>query len=201
MISYGPGHRPDILVYDPFKAIVSPRPIGWIGTRNADGVPNLAPYSFFNAVSNNPHLLCFSSASWKHSCRNARDQGSFTFSLATEKLAWAMNISSGAALDHENEFHLAGLTAARGKVTEAPFVAQSPAAFECVTISVQELRARDGTSTDHHLVIGEVVQTHIDPTFIRDGRFDTVSARPIARMGYRDYMTVTQAWELIRPDD
>ncbi|ATI41549.1 nitrilotriacetate monooxygenase [Pacificitalea manganoxidans] len=192
--------RPDILKYDPFKAIIAPRPIGWIGTRNADGIPNLGPYSFFNAIGNAPHMICFTSEGLKHSVVNARDQGEFTFSLATEDLAQAMNVSSGAWPDGADEFAQAGLPIGESVATKAPFVADSPAALECVTVSFQQIVDRDGAPVDRYMVIGQVVQTHINEAYIRDGRFDTAAARPIARMGYRDYATVTEAWELDRPD-
>ncbi|MBE9636966.1 flavin reductase family protein [Salipiger mangrovisoli] len=192
--------RPESLTFDPFKAIIAPRPIGWIGTRNADGVPNLGPYSYFNAIGNSPHMICFTSDGLKHSVVNARDRGEFTFSLATEALAEAMNISSEAMPDGENEFAKAGLALGTSIATNAPFVADSPAALECVTLSVTEL-TESVTPINRFMVIGQVVQTHIRDEYITGGRFDTVKARPIARMGYRDYATVTDAWELMRPGD
>ncbi|WP_158970382.1 flavin reductase family protein [Chachezhania sediminis] len=193
--------RPDVLKHDPFKAIIAPRPIGWIGTLNADGIPNLGPYSFFMAVANNPHMIAFTSEGLKHSAANAKDRGEFTFSLATEALAQQMNISSEAVPDGANEFALAGLTPGQPVEIATPFVAESPAALECVTLSVQQLQDRHGTLMDRYLVLGEVVQTHIRDEYVKDGLFDTVGARPIARMGYREYATVTEAWELMRPDD
>lgn len=193
--------RPDVLAHDPFKAIIAPRPIGWIGTLNADGVPNLAPYSFFNALANQPNLIGFTSEGLKHSATNARDRGEFTFSLATAPLAQAMNISAAALEDGANEFVRAGLSLGAPVEIETPFVAESPAAMECVVVGVQELKDRHGNPLDRFLVIGEVVQTHIRDEYIRDGRFDTAGARPIARMGYRDYATVEEAWELARPGE
>jgi len=193
--------RPPILAYDPFKAIIAPRPIGWIGTLNADGVPNLGPYSFFAALGSHPHMIGFSSEGRKHSYVNARERGEFTFSLATEALTEAMNISSAAVEDGANEFTLAGLALGNSVEIATPFVAASPAALECVTISAEQLRDRNGVLVDRYFVIGQVVRTHIRDEFIVDGRFDTETARPIARMGYRDYSTVTEAWELMRPDD
>lgn len=137
--------RPEILTFDPFKAIIAPRPIGWIGTRNAEGVPNLGPYSFFSAIGNAPHMICFTSDGLKHSAVNARDRGEFSFSLATEAQAQAMNISSEAMPDGANEFEKAGLTPGRNIETDAPFVAESPAALECVTVSFTQLQDRNGT--------------------------------------------------------
>ncbi len=193
--------RPDSLPHDPFKAIIAPRPIGWIGTRNAQGVPNLGPYSFFSAIGARPQMIAFSSDGAKHSYLNARDQGVFTFSLATEALAQQMNISSQALPDGANEFEKAGLEIGQGIDVDAPFVAAAPAALECVTLSATQLTDRHGALLEQYLVIGQVVHTHIHDDYIVDGRFDTAKARPIARMGYRDYATVTEAWELTRPDD
>lgn len=193
--------RPEVLKFDPFKAIIAPRPIGWIGTRNADGVPNLAPYSFFAGLGTAPNMIGFSSEGAKHSFTNARDRGEFTISLATEDLANAMNISSGSVPDGANEFRLAGLTLGEPVEISTPFVAESPAAMECVTVSATRLSDKDGNPINRFFVIGQVVHTHIRDEYIRDGRFDTAGARPIARMGYRDYSTVTEAWELMRPDD
>ncbi|SDX09299.1 flavin reductase family protein [Roseicitreum antarcticum] len=199
-MNYG-ADRPAVLKYDPFKAIIVPRPIGWIGTMNADGVPNLAPYSFFTMHGTRPHMISFTSEGDKHSVVNARDRAEFTFSLVTEDLAQAMNATSAPLPDGADEFAAAGLTRGHSIEIAAPFVAESPAALECVTLSTTQLRDRNGCLTGSYLVLGEVVRTHIKDAFIQNGRFDTVKARPIARMGYRDYATVTDAWELMRPSD
>lgn len=192
--------RPDQLTYDPFKAIVSPRPIGWIGTLNADGVANLGPYSFFAAISSRPNMVIFSSDGKKHSYVNAKARGSFTFSLATEALTQAMNISAASLPDGQSEFDAAGLTARPGIEVDAPFVGESPAALECVTVSAHEIMDRHGRPTDRFAVIGEVVRTHIHDDYITaDGRFDAARARPISRLGYKDYATVERLWELDRP--
>lgn len=192
---------PDCLDHDPFKAIVAPRPIGWIGTRNREGTPNLGPYSFFGAVSYRPHMVYFSSEGPKHSYRNALSQGEFTVSLVSEALVQGMNVSSAALPDGADEFAQAGLSIGQSVVTNAPFVAESPAALECVTTHSFELIDRSGNKTGHFMVFGEVVQTHIRQDFIRNGRYDSAAARPVLRLGYRDYTTVATAWELMRPDD
>lgn len=193
--------RPAGLEFSPFKAIIAPRPIGWIGTLNADGVANLAPYSFFNGVGTGPDMVMFASEGAKHSYRNARDRGEFTFSLATEALREAMNLTSASVPEGVSEFDLAGLERGRPVEIGTPFVAASPAAMECVTVDTIQIRDRHGSLTERYIVIGQVVRTHIRDEYIRDGRFDTVAARPIARMGYRDYTTVTGDWELDRPDE
>lgn len=199
-MNYG-ATRPDCLDFNPFKAIVSPRPIGWIGTLDDAGCANLAPYSFFNGLGAYPEQVYFASDGAKHSFVNARDRGEFTFSLATEELAQAMNISAESLPYGTSEFDAAGLERGNPVEIATPFVAASPAAFECVTIQTLQLEDRNGKLIDRYMVIGEVVRTHIRDEFIRDGRFDTLKARPIARMGYRDYTTVNEAWELMRPDD
>lgn len=191
--------RPEALKHSPIKAIIAPRPIGWIGTLDSGGQANLAPYSFFNAVGSDPDMVMFSSEGAKHSASYARERGEFTFSLATEALAQQMNITSGAEPSGVDEFELAGLAMGQPQVIQTPFVAASPAALECVTLEVRQLSDRHGTLLERFLVIGEVVQTHIHDEFVREGRFDTVGARPIARMGYADYATVTEAWQMGRP--
>ncbi len=191
--------RPETLKHNPFKAIIAPRPIGWIGTLDPGGRANLAPYSFFNGIGSDPDMVMFSSEGAKHSATYARERGEFTFSLATETLAEQVNLTSAPEPSGVNEFELAGLEPGAPAVIRTPFVAASPAALECVTLEVRQLSDRHGTLLERFLVIGEVVQTHIHDEFISEGRFDTVRARPIARMGYADYATVTEAWQMGRP--
>lgn len=193
--------RPDVLPFNPFKAIIAPRPIGWIGTLNADGVANLAPYSFFNGIGSAPDMVMFSSEGAKHSYINARDTGEFTFSLVTADLVDAMNISSENVPDGVSEFDLAGLEKGQPIEIQAPFVAASPAAMECVTVDAFQIKDRHGALLDRYMIIGEVVRTHIKDEFLQDGIFATVAAEPLARLGYREYSTVTQSRTLIRPDD
>ncbi len=199
-MNYG-DERPELLKYDPFKAIIAPRPIGWIGTLNADGVPNLAPYSFFNGIGSRPNQLFFSSEGEKHSYLNAKARGEFTVSLATEALKDEMNISSAHVEDGVSEFELAGLELGKPVEIATPFVAASPAAFECVVIATMQMKDRFGNLTDRYLTFGEVVRTHIADDYISNGRFDSARARPIARLGYRDYATVENVWQLKRPQE
>lgn len=191
---------PPELDHDPFKAILTPRPIGWIGSRSAGGVANLAPYSFFCGVCAKPNMVGFASEGLKHSFANARDRGCFTFSLVSSGLVQHMNVTSSAEDEEVDEFDLAGLTKAECVEIDAPFVAEAPAALECVTISATQLKDRFGTPLDRYFLIGEVVQTHIRDEFIRNRRFDTKAAQPVSRLGYFDYAPVTETWELDRPD-
>ncbi len=189
------------LKHDPFKAIIAPRPIGWISTVDGQGRPNLAPYSFFNAFGGNPGLLAFSSESMKDSARNARDTGEFVFSLCTADLADAMNASSDQLPAGVNEYEVAGLTAAPCRLVRAPRVADSPASLECRTVLSQYIPDLNGAPTSSYLVIGQVVAVHIDDRYIVDGRFDTAAARPLARCGYRDFAVVDELFELLRPGE
>ncbi len=198
---YYEAHQPHGLAYDPFKAIIAPRPIGWISTLDTNGVPNLAPYSFFNALSSSPPVLMFSSETFKDSARNARDTGEFVFSLATSKLQTQMNISSDTVPAEQNEYLNAKLTMADCHQVAAPRVGESPASMECVTLSCEEVKDRNGKPIDTFLVIGQVVGIHIDDAYINNGRFDTAAANPLARCGYRDYADVTEVFELMRPTD
>ncbi len=189
------------LPHDPFKAIIAPRPIGWISSLDEQGRPNLAPYSFFNAVHSNPPMLAFTSESLKHSAANAIATGEFVFNLCGMDLFEAMNISSGDQPAGVSEFEQAGLAMASGRMVKAPRVAAAAAALECRVCQSQQLLDMNGETLPGWLIIGQVVGVHIDDRFIRNGRFDTIAARPVARCGYRDYAVVTEMFEALRPSD
>ncbi|MFO1132585.1 MAG: flavin reductase family protein [Hyphomicrobiales bacterium] len=183
--------------YDPFKAIVAPRPIGWVSTLSPDGKSNLAPYSYFNAFSQAPHYVAFGSGPRKDSMRNIEETGEFTFSLATYDLREQMNASSAHVTT--DEFELAGLTKADSQIVKPPRVAESPAALECCLHRIVPLPDDDGNA-HNFLIIGRVLGIHIDDRFIVEGRVDTAAMRPIARLGYSEYATVGEAWRMRRPD-
>ncbi|MCO5733824.1 flavin reductase family protein [Rhizobium sp. SSA_523] len=173
--------------HDPFKAIVAPRPIGWIGTKGRDGSLNLSPYSFFNVVSDRPKIVMFSSSGRKHSLKNAEETGQFTASLVSRHLVERMNASSAPVDYGVDEFALSGLTAEPGRMVDAPFVGEAYAALECKVTQILEPDTLDGQPAEAFMVFGQVVAIHIDETIIQDGRIDMGLARPIARMGYMDY--------------
>ncbi len=180
------------LKHDPFKALVAPRPIGWITTVSRDGVCNLAPYSFFNAISDRPHFVVFSSKDVKDSVRNVHDTGEFTCSLATWDTRFAMNVSSAPVPPDADEYPLAGLTAVASRFVKPPRVKEAPAALECRHWKTVELPdVEPGTGKGHFLVIGQVVGIYIDDAFVKDGIVDTPAMRPLARMGYMQYAVVT----------
>ena len=187
------------LPHDPFKALAVPRPIGWIGSLDAQGRPNLAPYSFFNAISDRPPMVMFSSAGRKDSLRNILATGEFTCSIAHWDLREAMNLSSAPVAPGVDEFALAGLSPAASLLVKPPRVAQAPAAFECrlwQTLDLPAPPARPGAQAGalaegYTLVIGEVVAVYIDDAYLEGGIVQTGRMRPLARLGYMDYAVVT----------
>ena len=143
----------------------------------------------------------FSSTGYKHSAHNARTTGEFVFNLSTMDLLEQMNRTSEAADAGVNEFELAGLEMASCRLVKPPRVTAAAAALECRLISCTELTDLNGTPTGNWWVVGQVVATHIDDRFIKDGRFDTAGAKPLGRCGYRGYAVVDGVFELLRPDD
>lgn len=179
------------LPHDPFKALVTPRPIGWITTISAKGEVNLSPYSFFNAVSEKPHMVAFSSSGRKDAVTFAEETKEFVCNLATFDQREAMNATSATLPRGENEMVHAGLAAAPSKLVKPPRVANAPAALECKWLQTVPLVPLGGGEPGYYLVIGQVVGVYIDDRFIVDGLVDTASMRPIARSGYRDYFVAT----------
>ena len=194
---YPTSARAPDLPHDPFKALAVPRPIGWIGSLDPQGRPNLAPYSFFNAISDRPPMVMFSSAGRKDSLRNILATGEFTCSIAHWDLREAMNLSSAPVAPGVDEFALAGLTPAPSLLIKPPRVAQAPAAFECrlwQTLDLPAPPARPGAKVapeGYTLVIGEVVAVYIADAYLQDGIVQTGKMRPLARLGYMDYAVVT----------
>jgi flavin reductase (DIM6/NTAB) family NADH-FMN oxidoreductase RutF len=195
------GHRAAGLPHDPLKAIVAPRPIGWLSTLDRDGRPNLAPYSFFNMIQTAPPIVVFGSDGLKHSAANAIATGEFVFNLVTRDLFDAMNASSEALEAGHSEFDFAGLETAPGRLVKAPRVAASPASLECRVLQHGALSDLDGRETGGVFVIGQVVGIHIADSALKEGRFDMVAAGTVARCGYRDYTQVTALFSALRPTD
>jgi flavin reductase (DIM6/NTAB) family NADH-FMN oxidoreductase RutF len=185
------------LAVDPFKALVTPRPIGWISTLGRNSVVNLAPYSFFNAVSEDPNFVMFASGGRKDSQRNAEETGEFVCSLATYELREAMSRTSAAVSPDIDEMRLAGLTPAPSRFVKPPRV-ESPVAFECRYWRTIELPGRNGGPSGNAIVLGQVVGVHIADEAIVEGRVDVTRLRPIARLGYGDYAVIDEVFTLPR---
>ncbi|HUS95906.1 MAG TPA: flavin reductase family protein [Hyphomicrobiaceae bacterium] len=188
---------------DPFKALVAPRPIGWISTVSRDGVCNLAPYSFFNAISEKPHYVVFGSAGYKDSVTNIEQTGEFVCSLSTYALREHMNMSSASVPYGVDEFPISGLTATPSKMVKPPRVKESPAALECRHWKTIQLPAGEpGGKPGNVIVIGQVVGIYIDDSALKDGFVDTAAIQPLSRLGYMDYgfLTPETILTLHRPD-
>jgi len=180
------------LRYDPVKAIVAPRPIGWISTLNPEGGVNLAPYSFFNLVSYQPHYVMFSSEGRKDSLRNAERQKQFVCSLATAELWDELNRTGASVPADVDEMQLAQLQPAPSRQVSPPRVKRSPAALECLYHNTVELPADDASQDSYFMVIGKVVGIYLDDDFIEDGLFRLDKTKALGRLGYYDYTVVDQ---------
>ncbi|MDH5798841.1 MAG: flavin reductase family protein [Paracoccaceae bacterium] len=191
------------LPHNPFNAIVTPRPIGWISTRGKDGHNNLAPYSFFNAVAYTPPQVMFASTSRKQdrhfgkdSVANIDETGVFCVNVVSFELRDAMNKTSGTYGAEVDEFDLAGLERAECETIACSRVAAAPAALECKVTQIVKLEGEANVA-----VFGEVTGVYMNDACMTDGRFDVTTFRPLARLGYRDYSVVDNLFALARPDD
>ncbi len=197
--------QPEPLGHNPINALVAPRPIGWIASLSADGAPNLAPFSYFNAFSADPPVVAFApneksgAGGPKDTLANVRSVPEFTASLVSEPLAQRMNESSRVLPHGVSEFIEAGLTPAASRLVAPPYVGEALAALECRVFDIIELPGRPNGRRSH-LVIGEVVGIHIDDGVIVDGRIDSLALAQLARLGYHDYTVVRELIEIPRPD-
>jgi flavin reductase (DIM6/NTAB) family NADH-FMN oxidoreductase RutF len=188
-----------LLPHDPFKAIVAPRPIGWVTSINLKGEVNLAPYSYFNGVGSNPNLVMFSSEGMKDTASFIAETKEFVCNLATLALRDEMNATSAPLPRGFNEMERAGLAPAPSRLVKPPRVAASPCALECKLVKIVALETFDGRPLEARMVIGQVIGVHIDERFIVDGRLDTAAMKPIARCGYDQYAIVESLFSMTRP--
>ena len=200
---FTPGtHLQSGLSHNPLKAIVSPRPIGWISSQGSDGSVNLAPYSFFNAISEQPPMVMFSSApggdSSKDSLRNVLETKEFVVNVVSAALGDAMNVSSGSFPYGTNEFDKAGLEMAACETVSVPRVKAAPAALECCLWQAIDLPAPDNGRAST-MVIGTITGIYIADDVIVDGKVDVAAYQPLARLGYMDYAQITELFAMQRP--
>ena len=189
------------LPHNPFNALITPRPIGWISTRSVDGVDNLAPYSFFNGVSYEPPQVMFAStgrkpdrARGKDSIGNVIDTGVFCVNVVGFAMREAMNASSKPAPRDVDEFDLAGLARTECETIACSRITEAPASMECKLVRTVDLPG------DANIVaFGEVTGIHIKDDCLVDGIFDVTRYQPLARLGYQDYTRVTELFSLVRP--
>jgi len=183
------------LPHNPFNAIVTPRPIGWISTRGPQG-DNLAPYSFFNAAAYSPPQVTFASTGLKDSVTNIRATGVFAVNIVEAAMLHPMSETSADLPPEVDEFAHAGVAKAECSTIPCPRVDGAPATLECELIDIVTLRGQH-----NYLIIGEVVGIHLRDDCLRGGRFDVTAFHPLARLGYRDYAAVREVITLKRPDE
>lgn len=190
-------------VYKIMIGSIVPRPIGWISTIDSQGQPNLAPFSFFNAVCGNPPHLVFcpmvrgTDSAHKDTLRNLRETGEFVVNIVTEELAEAMNLTSTELPAGTDEFKLAGLLAEPSVVVRPPRVAASPVHYECVVAHILEFGNQPGGGA---AVIGRIVHLHVSEAVLIGGdKIDLASLKPVGRLAGNAYCRVTDIFELVRP--
>jgi flavin reductase (DIM6/NTAB) family NADH-FMN oxidoreductase RutF len=189
------------------KSLIVPRPIGWISTVDLQGRVNLAPYSFYNAVSEFPPIVYFATTGTygdtptKHSRMNAEATGEFVVNMVSETLKERMNITTAMFAYGIDEMKEAGLTPAPCRYVKPPRVAESPMALECRYWKTLELPLEPGReASSGSMVFGQVIGVHIDDSILKDGRVDVAAFRPVARLGYSEYTTTDNVWSMRRPD-
>jgi flavin reductase (DIM6/NTAB) family NADH-FMN oxidoreductase RutF len=187
--------------YQLVTSLVVPRPIGWISTWDARGGANLAPYSFFNAISGSPMLVAVSigqrRGALKDTLENVRSRGAFCVNVVTEPLLEAMNATSAEVGPEVDEFELAGLECARSERVDAPYVVACPAVLECL-----EFKEVDLSPSMNVLVIGEVVGVRLSESLpMAEGSMmvDATALRPVGRLSGAEYMLPREVKVLPRP--
>lgn len=193
---YEPDKNNHGLPFNPFKSICIPRPIGWVSTVSTQGIINLAPYSQYQNLAYDPPFVMFSGTGTKDSVRNATDTGEFVINMATWGLRNEVSTTSLPVPPEVDEAELAGLQMLPSKIVKAPRVARSPVQMECRLHTVVALPGRTAEQV-HYVVMGRVVGVHIrDDALTPDGRLDVLKIRPLARLGYHDYTSVTEVFTM-----
>lgn len=190
---YTPQSPPAKGMYPLLTASVAPRPIAWVSTLSTEGVPNLAPYSFFTVACTDPAILSITSVGRKDTWRNVVDSGEFVVNIGSESLMEVMNATSAPFHPEVDEFEAVGLTPAASDVVSVPRVAEAPIAFECVRHDVIDL----GTSA---MLLGRVVSVTVeDEVMAEDGLPDFGTLLPPSRLGRHQWGYAPRTRDLPRP--
>lgn len=203
-MKYSPGVEPCPLPFSPFKSCTVPRPIGWLSSRSAAGVENIAPYSQWNNLTFDPPMVMFAANRYpdgrrKDTVINAEETGWFVWNMATYALREAVNISAMALPPHESEFDRIDVTRVYSDNGNVPMVLESPCKYECRYLSTHTQRGHSAMGTVD-VVFAQVEKIHVDDRVIRaDGRLDIEAIQPIARLGYFDYTVVRETFEMRVP--
>jgi flavin reductase (DIM6/NTAB) family NADH-FMN oxidoreductase RutF len=198
-----PDALPRQSIYKILIGSVVPRPIGWISTVNASGQPNLAPFSFFNAVCSSPPTVLFcpmirsTDGNTKDTLNNVKATGEFVVNIVSEEQALSMVATSLEIAPDVNEFELTGLATAPSVVVKPPRVAESPIHFECKVSQIVEVGNQPGGGS---VVLGEIVHLHVDErVLIGEDKINLAALKPIGRLAGSAYTRVTDLFEMVRP--
>lgn len=196
-------HKSVGLPFNPIKALISPRPIGWISSKGSDGSLNLAPYSFFNGVSDDPPMVMFASGgntdeSTKDSLRNIAETGEFTVNIVGASHLNEMNITSGDYPYGESEFDAARLPVVSGETVAVPRVSKVAAALECRHYQTLDM-PKNASGEFYSVVFGTITGVYIDDDVIVDGKVAYDRYKPICRLGYHDYAEINDTFAMTRP--
>ena len=188
---------------DPYKALIFPRPIGWISSIDKKGIVNLAPYSYFNAIADDPPQIMFvAGASDKPSQKkdtltNILETKEFVVNFATTATRKQMNLSSKDIHKDDDEFILTKLKKRKSRLVKVPSVAVSPVNLECKLL--KSIKLKSNSREFSTMVMGEVIGIYIKDSFIEKGRVNSAAMRYVARIGYSEYTTVSSKFKMKRP--
>lgn len=181
---------------------VVPRPIAWVSTISTKGVPNLAPFSFFNGICSNPPSLLFCPVNTpdgreKDTLLNVRETKQFVVNFVSYELAEKMNQTSANYPYGVSEFEKAGLSQAASTRIKPPRVAEAPIAMECELLNI--VPVGPGGAGSGHVVIGKILYMHARENVYKDGKIMLEEFNPIARLAGSNYCRVESTFSLERP--
>tara|TARA_B100000242_G_scaffold40027_1_gene23883 strand:- start:420 stop:1025 length:606 start_codon:yes stop_codon:yes gene_type:complete len=188
---------------DPYKSLIFPRPIGWISSIDKKGIVNLAPYSYFNAIADDPPQIMFvagasdRSSQKKDTLTNIMATKEFVVNFATSATRNQMNLSSKDIHKDDDEFVLTKLKKRKSRLVKVPSVANSPVNLECKLL--KSIKLKSSSRKFSTMVMGEVIGIYIKDSFIVKGRVNSAAMRYVARMGYSEYTTVSSKFKMKRP--
>ena len=190
---------------DPFNALVFPRPIGWISSLSQKGIPNLAPYSFFNAVAYTPPQVMFAASfkpntnTYKDSVENILKTKEFVVNFVTIAMSEKMNLSSIDAHRDIDEFYFSKIKKRKSKKVQPFSVADSPVNLECKFLQKVDLKSSIKNKYHNKIIIGEVIGIYINNQFVKKNRIDSTAMQLVGRLGYSEYTTVRTKFKMKRP--
>jgi len=202
MLSINPADHSVLEVYKLMTGLIVPRPVALVSTVDRDGVPNVAPFSFFSGVGSNPPTVLFCPSlratgdHRKDTLRNVEQTGEFVINIVSDAIAAATNATAAEVAPDVDEFHLAGLTAIPSEVVRAPRVAESPAQMECKLLQIVFTNQAPGGGV---VVLGEIVRFHVLRELEDNFRIDPAKLDAVGRMAGNTWVHTRDRFELVRP--